>query len=79
MPVVEIDRHLDPLPAFGSDLLGLHRQLLGRKPIEQCHILQPAASVILEQIAQDHAAGSFVGLDAHELAPGGRRPAQRSR
>ena len=55
--IAEIDGHLDPLPAFGGDRLGLRCQLLGRQPVEQGDVLEPATIVFLEQIPQDHASG----------------------
>ena len=59
--VAEIDRDLDPLPAFGGDLLGFGRQLLGGQAIEQGDVLEPTAIVVLEQVAQDSATGGFIG------------------
>ena len=69
MAVGEVGRDLDPLPALGADGLGLPLQLLGDEPVEQGRVLQPAAVVGLEEVAQDDAAGRLVGLDADELRP----------
>ncbi len=65
--VGEIDGDRDPLPALRGDRLGLRRQLLGDETIEQGDILQPAAIVVLEQIAQDAAACLLVGVEPDEL------------
>ena len=73
MAVREVDGHLDPFPAFGGDLLGLGRQLLGGQAIEQGYILQPAASVLLEQVAQDHAARCLVSIETDKLRTAVRR------
>ena len=40
----QVHRRLDPLPALARDLVGEGRQLLRRKPVEQCGVLQPAPS-----------------------------------
>ena len=69
MAVGEVGRDLDPLPAFGADRLRFPLQLFGNQPVEQRGVLQPAAVVGLEQVAQDDAAGGLVGLDADELRP----------
>lgn len=50
MPISRAPWDRDPLPAFGRDRLGLGLQLLGDEAIEQRHILQPAAVIVLEQI-----------------------------
>ena len=63
----EIHRHRDPLPAFRRDSLGLRLQLLGDETIEQRHVLQPAAIVVLEQVAHDGAAGLLIGIEPDEL------------
>src|SRR3546814_2535184 len=55
--VGEVGRDIDPLPAFGADRLGLFAELLGHQHVEKADILQPAAVIALEQIAQDHATG----------------------
>ena len=57
---------LDPLPTFGSDLLGFGAEPLGDKTLEQGDVLEPAAAVFLEEIAQHIAAGRLVGGDADE-------------
>ena len=67
MAVGEVDGHRDPLPAFGRDGLGLRLQLLGDETIEQRHILQPAAIVVLEQIPHNGAAGLLVDIQSDEL------------
>ena len=53
MAVRELGHDLDPLPALGTDGLGFPLQLLGDELLEQGRVLQPAAVVGLEQIAQD--------------------------
>jgi ParB/RepB/Spo0J family partition protein len=65
--VGEVGRDLDPSPALGADRPGLARQVLGREPLEQARVLEPAAAVVAaEQVARHCAAGGLVGLDAHE-------------
>ena len=66
VPVGEVERRLDPLPALRADRLGLRRELLGDEPVEQRHVVEPAALVLLEQVARDVAACGLVGIDAHE-------------
>ena len=63
----ELGRDIDPLPALGADRLGLLAQLLDHQHVEETGILQPAAVVALEEIAQDHAAGLDVGVEPDEL------------
>ncbi|CEG10268.1 hypothetical protein BN961_03706 [Afipia felis] len=65
----EAHRHLDPFPAFAGDRFGGGFQLVGDQAIEQRRILQPAAVVILEEIAQHAAAVGFIGIDADEYGP----------
>jgi hypothetical protein len=64
--VGKADGNLDPLPAFIGDLVGHDLQLLGGQPVEEARILQPAAIVGLEQVAQDDAAGRLIGVDPDE-------------
>ena len=60
---------VDPGPAFRGDGVGLEFQLFRDQPVEKRRILEPAAVVALEEIAQHDAARSFVGRDAHEQRP----------
>ena len=80
MAVGKVDGDLDPLPALGGDRLGLGLQLLGDQPVEQRDILQPAAIVVLEEVAHDDAAGRLIGVEADEQRPlvGGAHGASRS-
>ena len=64
--VGDVDRHLNPLPAFGGDGLRLGFQLLGDQAVEQANILQPAAIILLEEIAHDDAASRFIRFEADE-------------
>ena len=64
--VGEVDGHLDPLPAFGGDGLRLGFQLLGDQAVEQADILQPAAIILLEEIAHDDAASRLIRFEADE-------------
>ncbi|MFK4490076.1 hypothetical protein ABIA45_005154 [Bradyrhizobium sp. USDA 336] len=57
MAVGEVDRDLDPLPAFSGDRFRLRLQLLGDQTVEQSNVLEPTAVVGLEQVAQHHATG----------------------
>lgn len=45
------------------------KALQTHQPIEQHRILQPAAIILLEEIAQDAAASLFIGIDANEHRP----------
>jgi len=54
---------LDPLPAFGGDRLGFRPQPLRHETLEQSDILEPAAAVLFEEIAQDVAAGRLVSRE----------------
>ena len=65
----EVGRDLDPLPALGADRFGFAVELLHDQPVEQGRVLQPAAIVGVEQIAQDEAASRLIGFDADELRP----------
>ena len=65
--VREIGRDRDPFPAFGGQAFRLCLKLLVHKPIEKRRILQPAAVIVLEQVAGDVPAGRLIGLDADEL------------
>ncbi|MDR6336360.1 hypothetical protein GGQ86_004859 [Xanthobacter flavus] len=69
MAIGEVRRDLDPLPAFAPDRVGLNGELLRHHAIDEGHILQPAAVVPLEQVAQHRAAGRLIGLDADEPDP----------
>ncbi|TDX21409.1 ABC transporter family protein [Rhodovulum visakhapatnamense] len=62
----EVGRDLDPLPAFAGDGLRFGLQLVGDELLQQRDILDPAPVVVLEQIAQDDAAGLLIDLDGDE-------------
>ena len=64
--VGKIRRDLDPFPPLGANRFGVAFELLGDEPIEQAGVLQPAAVVVLEEIAHDRAAGGDIVL-AHIL------------
>ena len=66
MAVGEAHGHIDPFPALGGDVVGTDLQLLGDEPVEQHGVLQPAAVVVLEQVAQDAAACGVIGVDTDE-------------
>ena len=63
----KVGRDRDPLPALGAQALGLGLELLDHEPIEQRRVLQPAAIVMLEQVAQDRATGGLIGVEPDEL------------
>ena len=65
--VGQVERGIDPPPAFGRDLLGGGAELRGGEAVEQRRVLQPPAIVGLEQVAQRCAAGRLIGFDPHEL------------
>ncbi len=74
VPVGEAQRHLDPPPALRPDGGGFRLQLLHDQVIEQRRVLQPAAVVMLEQVAHHRPAGGHVGLQPDEQRPLVRRP-----
>lgn len=69
MAVGEVGCDRDPLPAFATQVLGFILELLGGETVEQHRILQPAATVLVEQIVGDDAASRFIGFDADKLRP----------
>ena len=69
----EVGRDLGPLPALHADGLGLLAQLLGDHHVDEPRILQPAAVVALEQVAEGDAPGLLVGGEADEPRPLVRR------
>ena len=60
---------LDPLPAFGSNLFRFDLQLLGSEAVEQSDILQPAAIVLLEEIAHDDTANLLISRETDKEGP----------
>ena len=66
MAIREVNRDDDPLPAFGTEAFGFSFQLLCDQAVEQRRVLQPAAVIIFEQVAQDATAGSLIGFAADE-------------
>jgi hypothetical protein len=62
----QVGRDLDPLPAFGRECLGLSLKLIGDQPVEEGRVLEPAAVITLEEIAQDDTARRLIGIDTHE-------------
>ena len=74
MAIREVGRDLDPFPALGADSLGLAFQFLHDEAVEQRRVLQPAAIVGVEQVAQDDPACRLIGLQADELRPLVGRP-----
>ena len=62
----EIDGGFDPAPAFGLEGLGFGGKLFADQPFEQGHVLQIAAVIIVEQIADDDAARGLVRVGADE-------------
>jgi hypothetical protein len=67
--VGEVGSDLDPLPSLVANGLRFPLQLRGDEPVEQRRVLQPAAVVGLEQVAQHDAAGGLVVGDADEPYP----------
>ena len=58
---------LGPFPALAlAGLVGQSGQLVADQPVQQDHILQPAAAVLGEQVAQHPAPLGLVGLHADE-------------
>ena len=69
----QVDQGLDPLPAFGPDLVRLGVELLGDQAVEQGRIGQPAAIIGLEQVARRrHTASREIGIEPDEQHPGVR-------
>ena len=64
--VWKIDRRLHPFPALGADFLGLGSKPFFDETIEQIGILEPAAAITFEQIADDDAPCRFVRVGADE-------------
>ena len=62
----KVGRDGDPLPALGRDGLGFGLQLLGDQGLDQAHILQPAAVVLLEEVTHDDASRRLVGVNPNE-------------
>src|SRR3546814_6720060 len=65
----QVDGGRDPLPALGADLLAFDLKFFGDQPVEERGIGQPAAIVLLEQVAHHAAAGLDIGLDPDEPHP----------
>src|SRR3546814_9098298 len=65
----KIGRGLDPLPALCRNRSNLGFELFGLQTIEQCDILEPAAIIGFEEIAQDMAASREIGFERHETHP----------
>ena len=62
----KIDGGFDPAPAFGLDGLGFGGKLFADQAFEQGNVLQVAAVILVEQIADDDAARGLVGVGADE-------------
>ena len=60
--VREVDRDRDPLPALFADARALGLELLVDQSIQEHDVLQPAALIVFEQIAQHIAAGCDIGV-----------------
>ena len=66
VPIGEVGRDRDPLPALGAKGFRFGLELLDDQAVEQGRVLEPAAIVMLEQVAQHDATGRFIGVDADE-------------
>ena len=67
MAIGKFEVGVDPLPAFGRDLVGGDLQFLGDKAIEKRHIFQPAVLVIIEEVGRKHLATCrHIGIDTDE-------------
>ncbi len=62
----EVDRGLDPLPAFRRDTRHLGFELLGLQPVEQRDVLEPAAVIAFEEIAKNMSACLAIGVERDE-------------
>src|SRR5882757_7299558 len=69
MPINRVPCDRDPLPTFWRDTLGVSLELLGDEPVEQRHVLKPAAVIMREQIAHHGTAGPLVCFEPDELRP----------
>jgi len=65
----DLRRDLDPAPTLGPHRLGLALQLFRHQPAQQGHVLQPAAVIALEQVAQHGPACRLIGIDADKPRP----------
>ena len=76
MAIWKLGRGLDPFPALGADGIGVALQLLGDHARQQPDILQPAAIILLEQIAHDGATRRHILLARilRPLVAGAHRP-----
>ncbi len=65
---------LGPFPTLGLHLRRDGAQLFQGELVEQGRVLEIAAAILGEQVAEDHAAGLLVGFGADEHRPpvGGR-------
>lgn len=72
----KVDGRLHPLPALALQGFGIGLQLREHELFEQRRILEPAAAILLEQIAQDDAAGLLIGFGAD--IDGARRSSART-
>ena len=64
--VREVDCDFGPFPTLGADFLHRGVEFFAGEAIEQRHVLQPAAVVVHEKIAQNDATCRFIGFDADE-------------
>ncbi len=62
----QVDSHFDPLPAFFRHRLGAGGQFLRHELVEQGHVLEPAAPIAFEEIAQNGAPSRFVSRGTYE-------------
>ncbi len=70
----EVGCDLDPFPAFGANGLRVTVELFRDQPVQQARVLQPAAVIRIEEVAQDDPARELIGLNADELRPLVGRP-----
>ena len=61
--VGQVDGHLDPLPTLSSNCLRLSLQFVRDQTVKQGRVLQPAAIIALEEIAQDNATRCLIGIN----------------
>ena len=67
MAVRQVNRGLDPFPAFTCRIARSGAQFVGHELVEKRRILHPATIVAVEQVAHDISTSGFVSSNADKL------------
>ena len=67
MAVRQVNRGLDPFPAFATDVARSGAQFVGHELVEKRRILHPATIVAVEQVAHDISTSGFVSGNPDKL------------